>query len=225
MAADEKGNVYVAWHAPTDPKDHGEASRRVWLVSSEDEGKTFGAERLISDPATGVCGCCGMKLFVNARGYVQALYRGAVEVSQRDMYLATGKAMEPFSTTKVGEWKTGTCPMSTAAFARSSKGTIAAWEAQERVQFGVVGGGALKSPSGGGRQRFPAVAVNQKGDVLVAWAEGTGWNKGGTVAWEVYEMLGDGTFKANAKGEGKDLAVWSFPAAFAKKDGTFVVVY
>jgi hypothetical protein len=117
--------------------------------------------------------------------------------------------------------------MSTAAFTQSSKGTVAAWEAQERVQFGVVGAGKVTSPRNEGRQRFPAVAVSGKGEVLVAWAEGTGWNKGGTVAWEVFEGMGDGSYqpREKGKGEGKELAVWSFAAVFARGDGTFVVMY
>src|SRR5262249_20447454 len=58
VAADASGNVAVAWHAPK-PGTQGEVSRRVWVALSADEGKTFAREKPVSEPATGVCGCCG----------------------------------------------------------------------------------------------------------------------------------------------------------------------
>ena len=45
VAADDQGNVYVAWHGPRfDPNataPPGEANRQVWLARSTDDGKTF----------------------------------------------------------------------------------------------------------------------------------------------------------------------------------------
>ena len=60
VAADDSGNVYVAWHAP-EPGEKGEANRRVWLARSTDEGKTFAAEKAAYDKPTGACGCCGLR--------------------------------------------------------------------------------------------------------------------------------------------------------------------
>ena len=58
--------------------------------------------------------------------------------------------------------------------------------------------------------------------MLLAWAEGTGWNKGGAVAWQVGTADNDGRLS----GRGREvLPVWSRPAAFARPDGSFVVVY
>src|SRR5438045_3785239 len=44
VAADDSGNVYVAWHAP-EPGGKGEDNRRVWVARSTDEGKTFAREK------------------------------------------------------------------------------------------------------------------------------------------------------------------------------------
>src|SRR5207244_1701344 len=42
VAADQKGNVYVAWHGKGSTE--GEAHRRVWMARSTDEGKSFARE-------------------------------------------------------------------------------------------------------------------------------------------------------------------------------------
>ena len=63
IAADNGGNVFVAWHAPTS-KGAGEAARRVWVSRSTDDGKTFAPETALSSDSTGVCGCCGMRIAV-----------------------------------------------------------------------------------------------------------------------------------------------------------------
>src|SRR5262249_5593595 len=86
VAADRAGSVYVCWHAP-EPSKKGEANRRVWVAVSTDEGKTFAAERAASTEPTGACGCCGMRAFADSKGTLYALYRGAKDVEQRDMYL------------------------------------------------------------------------------------------------------------------------------------------
>src|SRR5207253_2896295 len=72
VAADETGNVFVAWHAPMAPGE-GETSRRVWVARSSDEGATFSAEQEIT-LAAGACGCCGMRIFAS-NGHLFALYR------------------------------------------------------------------------------------------------------------------------------------------------------
>ena len=84
VAADQKGNVYVAWHAP-EPGKTGEVNRRVWLAVSTDDGETFARERAVFEEATGACGCCGMRAFADGDGTVYLLYRSAKESVHRDM--------------------------------------------------------------------------------------------------------------------------------------------
>ena len=44
IAADNAGDVYVFWHAPA-PGTEGEGNRRIWVVRSNDDGKTFAPEK------------------------------------------------------------------------------------------------------------------------------------------------------------------------------------
>ena len=41
IAADQAGNVYVAWHGHSEDSPVGESGRRVWVASSSDDGATF----------------------------------------------------------------------------------------------------------------------------------------------------------------------------------------
>ena len=67
VAADALGHVYVAWHASPKGKQ-GEENRTVWVARSKDEGKTFEPETKAWDDAVGACGCCGMRIFADAKG-------------------------------------------------------------------------------------------------------------------------------------------------------------
>ena len=224
IAADAKGTVYVGWHAPT-PGMKGEENRTVWLAVSRDDGRTFGREsQMLSDP-TGVCGCCGMKLAVDPTGELRGLYRAA-NSETRDIYLlASGGRKEWFKSVKVETLAIKTCPMSTAAFASGGERTLAAWEGGGQVSFGPVDrmGEAVAAPGKGIGRKHPALAVNKEGQVVLAWSEGTGWKKGGSVAWQVF----DGALKpvADARGTQAGLAVWSKPAAVAVGDGAFLIIY
>src|SRR3954451_9373109 len=57
ITADRDGRVFVFWHAPS-PGGEGEQSRRVWITRSEDDGRTFEAERVAWNEPTGACACC-----------------------------------------------------------------------------------------------------------------------------------------------------------------------
>jgi hypothetical protein len=228
VAADEQGNVYVAWHAPQ-PGTQGEENRRVWVTRSADEGQTFDRERPAYGNATGACGCCGMRAFADHQGTVYLLYRSAAATVHRDMYLlrATREGIG-FQGDKVHEWKTGICPMSTAAFAESAGSILAAWETDGQVYYVRVDPATGKrsepgSPPGAAKGRkHPAVAANARGEVILVWTEGMGWNRGGLVAWQVYDK--DGNPSAE-KGQAEGVPVWSLVAVFARPDGSFVVLY
>jgi hypothetical protein len=58
--------------------------------------------------------------------------------------------------------------------------------------------------------------------VLLAWAEGTGWNQGGKVGWQLFDE-NDRPTPVKELREG--LPVWSLPAVYAEPDGDFVVLY
>jgi hypothetical protein len=227
VAADADGNVFVAWHAP-EKEEHNEQDRRVWLARSTDDGKTFSPEVAISPLGNGVCGCCGMRITASPAGTLHVLFRGASTPTQRDVYLLTSTDHgASFSSQKVAEWEVARCPMSTAAFAHGNDGTLAGWESKDDVLFAGIDTDGRVNPTlrlpGDGRRRHPAAARNHRGQTLVAWTEGTGWKKGGSVAWQLYDRTNHPLVAANGRRD--DLPVWSLPAAFARRDGTFVILY
>jgi len=225
IAADATGHVYVAWHAPI-PGLRGEQNRTVWLTTSTDDGRTFAPERRMTDADTGACGCCGMRLGVDSKGELIGIYR-AVNPNSRDIHLMAGKAGGVFTSSDVQAWATKTCPMSTASFATAGDRTLIAWETAGQVQFAEIQGDKLgrvvTAPGKGMGRKHPSVAINADGTTLLAWTEGTGWKKGGSVAWQVYD--GSSQPVAGASGRAADLAVWSLPSAVTLPGGSFLVVY
>lgn len=227
LASDNSGNVYVAWHAPT-PGKRGEENRAVWLVTSSNDGKVFSSETQMNSDPTGACGCCGMRLGIDAKGNLMALYRAA-NSETRDIYLLESAGKSKFSSSMVESLAIKTCPMSTASFARGADRTFAAWETGGQVSFAAIdsqtsrAGAPIAAPGKGQNRKHPTLAVDKEGYILLAWDEGTGWKKGGNLAWQVY----DRSLKpvAGASGTQRGLAVWSLGSAFAASDGSFVIVY
>lgn len=226
VAADERGNVYVAWHAPKDGE--GEENRNVWVTRSKDDGQTFGPEVAANPEPTGVCACCGMRIFADEAG-VYVLYRGATRMVNRDMHLLVSRDnAESFEDAKSHPWKIGKCVMSTAAFGSGQEGTLAAWETREQIYFAKVSGkgstaaAESEAPGDGANRKHPSVAVAKDGRFLLAWTEGTGWNKGGHVRWQL--LASDGTPEGEA-GEAGGLPAWGVPAALALPDGSFRIIF
>jgi hypothetical protein len=228
VAADGSGNVYVVWHAP-EPGTKGEERRRVWVASSTDEGKTFAHEKVAFDKDTGACGCCGLRAFVDHGGNVYVLYRSALQRLQRDTYLllSTDKG-ESFRGDDLHPWKIEACPMSSFAFAEGPAEVLAAWETNGQVYFARIDPATGKrtepvaAPSDARDRKHPVIASNKQGQILLAWTEGMGWERGGSVAWQVFDKAGRPT---GEKGRADGVPVWSLVAAFARTDGGFTIVY
>jgi hypothetical protein len=232
IAADAQGRVYVAWHAPLPAHDTpSEADRRAWVRRSLDDGRSFEPERPALSQPTGACGCCGMKIFADASGgRVLILFRTARERVNRDMYLlASSDQAQTFSVVATDPWRIGKCVMSTASFAASKDATYAAWETMEQLVLSVFPASAaepksrLQLPATGERPKHPALAVDARGRCLAVWTEGTSFDQGGTIAWQVF----DRDLKPVPAGAGRapGLPANSLPSAFVAKDGSFRIVY
>jgi hypothetical protein len=232
LAADKLGNVYVFWHAPI-PGRTGEENRRVWMARSSDDGKTFGSNVLAFDNSVGACGCCGMRAFAGADNAVHVLFRSAFENVHRDMYLLTSTDQgRTFRGADIAQWNIGACVMSTEAFLQTASGLMTAWETEKQVYFGRVSPGSdgkpdsvptpIGAPGVGANRKYPVLAANTRGDTLLGWTENMAWKKGGTVEWQVYDRDLKPT---GVSGKADGVPVWSLVAAFAKPDGSFVVVY
>jgi hypothetical protein len=231
IAADRAGNVYVAWHGKRAGAAAGEAGRQVWMAVSHDSGKTFAAESAAwngsTNGSTGACGCCGMAMLAASDGTVLALYRSATQNVHRDIYLVASKDRgKSFDGSLVQRWEINACPMSSMSFAESAGTTLAAWETGGQVYYGKVSGAKIAKPiaapgEGKGR-KHPRLAINSRGETILLWTEGTGWQRGGSLAWQLFDgnanPIGD-------KGSAPGVPVWSFGAVAALPDGTFAVTY
>jgi hypothetical protein len=233
LAADRAGNVYVAWHGIGETEasgsgKEGEARRRVWITKSEDSGQNFSKETKAWSEATGACGCCGMKMHADREGNVTALYRSATESVHRDIYLLTSKDRgKSFQGNLLHKWNINACPMSSMDLAENAKMLVGAWETGGQVYWARLERGApraseaVAAPGEGKGRKHPRLAVNEHGEMLLVWTEGTGWQKGGWLAWQLYDRSGKPT------AEGKQLSAiptWSFAAPFVKPDNSFLIL-
>lgn len=232
VAADGAGNVLVAWHGvavreATGPAK-GEARRRVWIARSTDDGRTFQKEAAAWTSPTGACGCCGLKTFTDPKGDIYALYRSATESVHRDIYLLhSGDHGRTFEGSLIHKWDINACPMSSMDFASNGKAVVAAWETSGQVYWAPVNGERLRSepvaaPGEGKGRKHPRVAMAPNGDLLLAWTEGTGWQRGGSLAWQLYDAAGK---PLGEKQTTAGIPAWSFAAPVAHADGGFSILY
>jgi hypothetical protein len=227
VAADAGGNVYAVWHATG--AEPGEEHRRVYLARSTDDGKTFAREVPISPATLGACGCCGMRAFAGARGTFYILYRAAAENVHRDMTLLRSTDLgRTFRAVRLDSWELNACPMSTAYLSEGGSQVLAAWEKAGQVYFEGIGGDSRKvlpilaAPGEGGNRKHPAVASNANGVALLVWTEGTGWSRGGSLAWQLFDSAGRAT---GEEGHAPGVPMWGLPSAFADSQGNFTIVY
>lgn len=232
VAADKAGNVYVVWHGMAEQK--GEEHRRVWLARSTDEGKTFAREVAVdpldgSNKGTGACGCCGLRAFADDQGKLYLLYRTATEMTERGMFLlvSTDKG-KSFTGERLDHWQLTTCPMSSVAIASmagEAKPALGAWENNGQVFFTALAPKApapVAAPDATGKRKHPAVATNTHGETILVWTEGTGWKKGGSLAWQVFDHDGK---PMTEKGTAPDVPVWGLATVVAETDGSFSIIY
>lgn len=226
LAADAKGHVYVAWHA--DPQKAGEAERAIYLARSVDNGQKFEREKRVNPEPTGACGCCQMRAFVNDKGDLSILYRAAGEEIHRDSILLTSRDnADSFQSANIDKWAVGMCPMSSYSMSQNKTNLLAAWETKEQVYMAVLPPAiekptAIAAPGSAKKRKHPVVLSNTAGEVLFAWTEGTGWNKGGALAWQVYDASGQPT---DQKGRADGVPVWSLLSATTHPNGGFVLFY
>jgi len=198
-------------------------------MRSEDNGRTFRNEEKAWQQATGACACCGMKAFASRSGSVHALYRSATEAVHRDIYLLTSKNRgKNFQGGLLHKWEINACPMSSMDFAENSKTLIGAWETGGQVYWARITGERpealvpIPAPGDAKGRKHPRVAINERGEVLFVWTEGTGWQRGGSLAWQVYDRSGQPTSEKRAA---SGVPAWSFAAPAVDVDGSFSILY
>jgi hypothetical protein len=170
-----------------------------------------------------------MRAFADDRGALYILYRAATQGIHRDMVLLVSKDHgKNFSGDRVARWELNACPMSTAAISEAGPKVLIAWESTGQTFFADVChnlgrvSDAVAAPGSPENRKHPAVSGNSRGETLLAWTEGTAWQRGGSVAWQVFDEAGRPTA---VKGSAPGVPVWGLVAAFARPDGAFVVLY
>ena len=229
IAADHNGNVYVGWHGKAPGARQGEAGRQVWIARSQDDGRTFAKERAVSQEPTGACGCCGMRLFADSRGVIYGLYRSAKENVHRDIYaLRSENGGNSFSVGLLHPWDINACPMSSMSIVEQGNDVFGTWETQTQVYFAPLSRGrgtaraGLVAPSGENpKRKYPAFARNRRGETLLAWVDGAGWQRGGVLGWQLFDRAGRPSGASDVR---PSVPVWSFPAVFARPDESFAVL-
>jgi hypothetical protein len=229
IAADSAGTVVVGWHGRTIDAPEGEAGRRMWFARSGDEGATFAPEAPALNRPTGACACCGTRTLFDSRGTLYALYRAATGNIDRDMILLTSRDRgEHFEGVSLQPWRVTTCPMSSESLVETGTDVLAAWETKGQVSFTRIDARTLEpsqpiSPPGGGNRKHPVLAANARGETILVWAEDTGWQRGGSLAWRMFDRSGRGTREGGRVEEG--IPVWGLATVVARPDGGFIIIH
>ncbi len=226
IAADAEGRVFVVWHG-TPTGSEGETNRAVFLALSTDDGGSFAPERRVSPPNSGACGCCGLTAFADTRGEAFVLFRSARSMMQRDMMLLVSSDHGGhFKDSFPHPWSVGKCPMSSASLAGTDTGAWAAWETAGRVylaRFSETDWNPKARPVGPmNGAKHPRLATNAHGETLLVWTEGTGWQRGGALAWQLFDAKGEPTAR---QGKRDGVPAWSYATAYARPSGDFVILY
>ena len=232
VAADSQGNVFVTWHAHPAGAPTDELHRRVFLARSTDDGMSFETEKAVNRESSGACGCCGLKSFADFRGRLSILYRDADNAGNRDMTLLTSMDHgKTFVSQVIGPWRASTCPMSTQSLSEGRDGALlVAFESGGQVFNALVPADPaglrdpIRAPAGNsGSRKHPVMvsSANSGTGLLMAWTEGTGWAKGGSLVWEWTDTATGKSVREMAAG----VPVWGSPAVAAEQDGSFTIIY
>jgi len=225
VAADSSGHVYVSWHGRDRNTPPGEAGRRVWIAESKDNGTTFATEQPAWNEPTGACACCDMAMFVDSKNVLRLLYRSATANVHRDIYLLTSpRETRTFEGRKLDTWNINACPMSSMDFAQTGNKVEGAWETRGQVYFEdltATGSAPVSAAEGGQNHKHPRLAIAPDGETVMTWTEGTGWNRGGSLAWQLYDAAGKPLGK---KCTAPGVPAWSFGAVVTKPGG-FLILY
>jgi hypothetical protein len=118
--------------------------------------------------------------------------------------------------------------MSTMALVEGPTDVVAAWETDGQVYFARIKPGTTRftkpqnAPGTGKGRKHPALAYSARGEMILAWTEGTGWQRGGALAWQVYDKAGKATAEKGRRESA--IPVWGLPTV-AATDCRFTILH
>lgn len=221
IAADASGNIFMFWHASKVNEE--EAQGRIYMTKSTDFGKNFSAPQAIDLPTRGACGCCSMKDMTNNRGSIYVLYLAADKNTARDTVLLSSKGYgKIFHSQILKSWELDACPMTMFALSSVSNAVYAGWESGGNSNFAVLGSSLPTPITSKASAKYPTIAVNKNSDILLAWTEGSAWQKGGISHYQIF----DSKLKPLCPPKGEHgLKPWSFSSVAAEPSGNFILFY
>jgi hypothetical protein len=164
-------------------------------------------------------------MFVDGKGIVRVLYRSATENIHRDIYLLTSPDHgHSFEGRKLHAWDINACPMSSMAFSEGAGKVEGAWETGGQVYFedlSRTNAPPVSAPGESKGHKHPRVAISPTGDTLMVWTDGTGWARGGSLAWQLYDSDGK---PMGEKQTAAGVPAWSF-GAVVPRPGGFLIIY
>ncbi len=221
LTASADGKVYVVWHGAGGGAASGEKDRLIFLRTSPNDGVSFPPAEVINRSSPGICACCSLRVTLSAAGEPNVLVRTAITQDHRSMTLYV-RSGQQWASREIDSWNIAACPMSSAALAAHDKKLLGAWETAGQLRAGWISEQAVSPVTLAPKNaKHPAIAINQQGKILIAWVEGTGWNRGGTLAWQECDQALKPT---GPQGQAAGVPVWGKAAVYAEPQGEFVIL-
>jgi hypothetical protein len=242
ILATDKGRVLVFANADQDlPMRNMEATRRIFMMESKDNGETFGDERMIQPTNNGATAQVPPVATFDAKGRLQLLYRAAGGNALRSVCRILSR--DDGVTWQGGDvdvWRTRGMPSSTLAITVRGESLLAAWMTKElNIAVGLLG--RPDQPATGvytmprdvgpeGLRRDPVVLVNPAGFTLVAWTTLTlpvdaaaDQSVKPSLNWQTFDA--EGKLIKGASGTAHDLPNGTRAAGWVDSDGSFRLIY
>ncbi len=212
-----------------------EDERSMFARFSHDYGATFGKEIMIANPELGACACCSLAAGYESEQLLYLAYRSAIDGTGRHMQVLSIDDVDSEPTEsnylplqELQKWEASFCPLSTNDIELNvGEKNYVVFETESRIVImdlqnpeDIFRAG---EPFTETRQRNPAIAINYKGEQLVAWGEAISNSRGGRLNLRVFNADGDDSeYRLSEELQIRD---YSFPAAASLPDGDFLVLY
>ncbi len=221
LTASEDGKVYVVWHGLAGGAISGEKDRLIFLRTSLNDGVSFPPAEVINRATPGICACCSLRVALSTTGEPNILVRTAISADRRPMTLYV-RSGQQWASREIDLWNISACPMSSAALVAHDRKMLGAWETAGQIRAAWISErGGVPITLAAKNAKHPAMAVDQQGHILIVWVEGTGWNRGGSVAWQECDQE---LKPIGPLGQAIGVPVWGKAAVYAENQNEFVIL-